>query len=339
MHALPRRSPVVFALTALFALASSGCQTILGIRSCDEPPPARLALAPPTLGATGLYAAPGTNRLAEGVRHYRPRFELWTDGATKERWVSLPKGATIETSDMDAWRFPIGTKLWKEISRDGKRVETRLLQKVTEGSGMESWLAVAYVWNAEGTEAVVAPEGLADANGTAHDVPPARACAGCHGGSTSTVLGFSAIQLEDTALEGDTSLGALRSDRRLSHPPAHEARIPGGAEAREALGYLHANCGHCHNRHRPAHQGARCFDPRTDFDLSLRTNELATPTTTAAYRTALGTVVSAGDPEGSLLYRRLAGTATFEPRMPALGVESTDARGVALVGRWIRGLR
>ena len=34
--------------------------------------------------------------------------------------------------------------------------------------------------------------------------------------------------------------------------------------------------------------------------------------------TALGTVVTAGSPDDSLLYRRVAGTDTFEPRMPAL---------------------
>ena len=37
---------------------------------------------------------------------------------------------------MDEWHFPVGTKVWKEFSRDGKRLETRLFWK-TEPNG---WL-------------------------------------------------------------------------------------------------------------------------------------------------------------------------------------------------------
>ena len=44
------------------------------------------------------------------------------DRAAKRRWIQLPEGATIDTSDMDYWQFPVGTKLWKEFVRDGVRV-------------------------------------------------------------------------------------------------------------------------------------------------------------------------------------------------------------------------
>ena len=43
--------------------------------------------------------------------------------------MSLP-GEPDRNDRQDSWRFPQGTKLWKEFTRDGVRVETRLLQKV-----------------------------------------------------------------------------------------------------------------------------------------------------------------------------------------------------------------
>jgi len=239
---------------------------------------------------------------------------------------------------MDRWRFPRGTKLWKELARDGRPLETRFLEKVGDGEGPEAWLAVAYVWNREGTDAYLSIEGEAEVNGTPHEVPAARRCQACHGGSSSFVLGFSAVQLAGDTPRDDTVLARLARDGHLSAAPAPAYPVPGGAEARAALGYLHANCSHCHNQKRPSHEGARCFDPRTSFDLELRTTDL-TAATTATSRTTLGGVVLAGDPSASPLYRRIAGAGLFEPRMPILGSPSVDSAGLALVETWIKGLR
>ena len=330
---------VVFAVSRAILLGGTGCTTILGIRSCDNPSPAILGTAPLTLSTTGLDAHGPRGALGSGVVRYRPRFELVGDGEAKDRFVHLPEGAPIDSSAMDDWRFPRGTKLWKHFFRHGRPIETRYLTKVIDGPGAEAWLAVAYVWNTAGTEAFVAPEGLDDANGSGHDVPPARRCRACHGGTTSFVLGFSALQLGGPAHPGDTSLESLVAEGRLTHPGRTTYDVPGDPSTRAALGYLHANCGHCHNQHRPARTGARCFDPRTSFDLSLRTTELDAVHATAVYRTAVGTVVTAGSPEDSLLYRRVAGTDTFEPRMPALGADDVDRSGLTLLTQWIRGLR
>ena len=45
-----------------------------------------------------------------------PKYTLWTDGAVKTRWISLPdcvdlEPAQIDSADMDGWLMPIGTKL------------------------------------------------------------------------------------------------------------------------------------------------------------------------------------------------------------------------------------
>jgi hypothetical protein len=63
-----------------------------------------------------------TFAIAEGVRPFSPQYPLWADGATKLRWVSLPKGGTIDAKDPDAWRFPVGTRFWKQFSFGDRRV-------------------------------------------------------------------------------------------------------------------------------------------------------------------------------------------------------------------------
>jgi hypothetical protein len=117
---------------------------------CPVPDPVIQASLPARLSETGLFA-PGATELAPGVRPYTPSFALWSDGAEKRRWIALPEGARIDTSDMDAWRFPVGTKVWKEFVRDGIRVETRLLEKVDASDA--GWAGIAYAWAADRSDA------------------------------------------------------------------------------------------------------------------------------------------------------------------------------------------
>jgi hypothetical protein len=120
-----------------------------------------------TLAETGLYSDAAQTQLAADVTPYEVRYQLWADGATKKRYLYLPAGQKIDTTDPDAWVFPIGTKVWKEFTRDGTRVETRLIQKTAEGQ--DGWKYVAFAWNAAQTEAVAVPLGQTAALGTAHD--------------------------------------------------------------------------------------------------------------------------------------------------------------------------
>ena len=90
----------------------------------------------------------------------------------KSRWIQLPAGSRITARDADTWEFPVGTRLWKEFAFDGRRVETRMLWRVTA----DSWSYAAYVWNEAQTDATLAPaDGLAGvvevAPGKRHSVP------------------------------------------------------------------------------------------------------------------------------------------------------------------------
>jgi hypothetical protein len=305
-------------------------------RHCPEPAPELLARGPKLLSQTGLYASrSSSHELQPGVTPYTPQFQLWSDGASKRRFIWLPPGAQIDTRDPDAWQFPAGTKLWKEFSVDGKRIETRYLEKL--GPGPDDWLALPFVWRAQQDDAVVASTGASDALGTGHDVPAARDCMGCHGGTASRVLGFSAIQLNRTAPAGEWSVARLAADGVITDPVVL-ADVPGDADTRRALGYLHANCGHCHNQQRPAERSdGRCYNPRRDFDLSLRVDQLADIRRTGVFATAMHEVIEPGKPRSSVLYKRAHGS-FFRPRMPPLATEQLDPELLPLLDRWIAAL-
>jgi hypothetical protein len=321
-----RRARTAWSL-ACFALAVFGCDDYT---RCEAPDPDQMAALPALLSETGLYENAELEILAEGVERFRPLEALWSDGAEKERYIWLPPGAMIDTSDMDDWRFPAGTKLWKTFIRDGVRVETRFLHKLRQSA--DSWTAAAYIYSEDGSEAQLTAAGADDVLGTEHDVPAASQCPACHGGRESFVLGFSAIQLAHA--QAELTLARLVEANLLSDPPEREPRIPGSETQRAALAYLHANCGHCHNSARPPQREERCFDPENDLDFWLRINSLSTPQQTPTYRSGIEhNCIDPGDPESSQMIRRMSRRGGGQ--MPPLATELVDQRAVSLLRRWI----
>src|SRR5512139_401839 len=143
----------------------------------DAKPDAPESPFPLHLSETGLFSDIATETLGKNVEAYEPKYVLWSDGATKRRWVRLPAGKQIDTSDMDFWKYPAGTTAWKEFSRDGKRLETRMLQK---GPTRDDWLMISYAWREDGSDADAVPEGKKGVQGTDHDIPAAVDCYDCH---------------------------------------------------------------------------------------------------------------------------------------------------------------
>ncbi len=322
-----RRLAAISACCSIWGCGSDGGEPSGGP---DKPAP---SFSADSLGATGLYSDLAGDVLAEGVREYRPEIELWSDGASKRRWVQIPEGEVIETSDMDNWSFPVGTRAWKEFTRDGVRVETRLLEKTAVGQ----WDMVAYVWREDGSDALAAPDGVANALGTEHDVPEGKDCQSCHDGMSDTLIGVSAVQLDHDL--GGLTLAELAREGLLSHAPTGALDPPGDGVARAALGYLHANCGNCHNE-------------RNSFlalRLWLRADELGSVEATGAYRTSVDVtaeksldghpatrIIAPGDPNMSLLHERMV--RRTKGAMPTVGSEVPDDTGIALVADWIRSL-
>jgi hypothetical protein len=305
-----------------------------------------LPSAPPDAGPwllsqTGLYRDIATATLAPGVIRFSPAYPLWSDGADKDRFVALPAGTQIDTSDMDHWRFPVGTRLWKEFRRDGHRLETRLIQRTGPGK-MDYWMG-AFLWNADGSDAAFVEAGAQNVHGTDHDVPEAKTCWSCHLGEPGRVLGLSAIQLSQPPEGAAVSVASLTADGWLSTPPLAGTihGPPGTPVVSAALGTLHANCGSCHNPDGIA---------RPDTDLMLRLSVAdRDPAATAIYRSTVGVVlqkfktpeislrVAPGSPSSSGIYERMH---SRDPRrqMPPLASKHVDEAGCAAVAAWITSL-
>lgn len=154
------------------------------------------AVLPENLRDTGLFVAGSVTEVRAANLAFTPQYPLWSDGADKRRWLYLPPGTAIDASRPDAWAFPRGTRLWKEFSHAGRRIETRYIERGTDGR----WRFASYVWNTQGTEALLAPAAgitlaTAGAPGARHDIPAEADCHACHDGAAVPVLGASALQL------------------------------------------------------------------------------------------------------------------------------------------------
>ena len=313
------------------------------------------ASPPQTLSETGLYADVRMREIDPRHLAFAPQYPLWTDGARKRRWISLPAGAVIDASDADAWVFPPGTRLWKEFAFDGRSVETRLIERLPGGG----WLFAAYEWSADGREAVLAPaRGRRGAfpleGGRSHTIPGVDDCKACHMGTGSVVLGFSALQLSpdrdpnaphaepppapgvDLDYLVDRGLLVGLPERLGKSPPRIDAATP---TERAALGYLHGNCGHCHNQRGPLrnvelflfHTADAAVEPARASTVGRPVRDPAPgQTPDAVFR------VEPGAPERSALYQRMASRYALL-QMPPLGTELVDEKAVQLIKGWIAG--
>jgi cytochrome c553 len=248
----------VTTLTAVVLVAAMGRAT------AGQGTEATAPVAPRFLSGTGLYADAATLKIDARNRLFSPQYPLWSDGATKRRWVQLPAGSTINVADLAKWELPVGTKFWKEFSFKGRKVETRFLWQ----TGKDQWIFASYAWNEAQTEAELASEtGIANITevegGKRHSIPSVGECRACHDSQRTETLGFDALQLstdrDPNALHAEALTPEMLTLRTLvdedlispkradlvTNPPRIAAASP---VTRTALGYLSTNCGNCHNR-------------------------------------------------------------------------------------------
>jgi hypothetical protein len=308
------------------------------------------ASLPPSLRQTGLYADWESKQVAADVLSFTPQYPLWSDGAKKRRWLRLPPGTSVDASDPEAFRFPVGTRVWKDLSF-GRRVETRFMVL-----GATGWRYAAYVWSADGAEAFLSPArgwdtGVEVAPTLSHLVPSEGECRACHANAKSPVLGFSTLQLSDDRdpgaphaeplADGALGLGQLvraglvrgLPEAMIETPPRIVARTP---TERAARGYLHANCGSCHRAEGPL----ASLNMVLADDLGAGRGAEATTARVSSRFSPAGLVpgevvrVAPGHPEASVLVRRM-GTRDPLAQMPPLGTRVVDPDGVRLISRWI----
>jgi hypothetical protein len=253
----------------LAALATLGCHGAPAPADTDLPPitgcPPEDTDAPSDVYCTGLYATRDPAFHADTAVPYKPGVLLWSDGAEKSRFLVLPPGATIDTSDLDRWVFPVGTKVFKEFRLADQLVETRMLWKQAD----THWVTTTYLWDDAGATAARNTSTTAILRDDGYEIPTDKDCGKCHHGGADYLLGVEAVALALPTAEGE-DLSHLAADGLLSDPPADTTvTLPDddSGHAAAALGFLHANCGmSCHS--------TRGLGDETQLVMRLRAGEL-----------------------------------------------------------------
>jgi hypothetical protein len=312
-------------------------------------------VAPRFLSETGLYSNVAKLTIDPRNRTFSPQYPLWSDGATKRRWVRLPEGSQINVANLEKWELPVGTKFWKEFSFNGRKVETRFLWQTRKGH----WVFASYAWNEAQTNAELASEsGIANiadiGDGKRHSIPSVSDCRACHDSSRTETLGFNALQLstdrDPNALHAEPLAGEMltvktlvdenlitpRRTELVTNPPRIAAD---SAVTRASLGYLSTNCGSCHNRESSI--------ASLGLDLRQTANALECSAAIATMINKRGhwvvpdeqeesRIVNPGRPESSALVRRIKSRRPIS-QMPPIGTVVVDRAAVDLLTSWVQG--
>jgi uncharacterized repeat protein (TIGR03806 family) len=314
----------------------------------------------PKLADYRLFTDASGRKPNTGLTPYALNTPLFSDYAEKIRMLYLPPGKAAAYRPDGVLDFPVGATLVKTFAypADFRRpndqiryLETRLLIRKATG-----WVALAYVWNADQTEAVLKRAGtrldvsFTDAAGKAvhvdYAVPNQNQCKECHQlDKTLVPIGPKARNLNgDFAYAGGAEnqlahwsrLGLLAGAPQPAQAPrtAHWDNPAEPLPAR-ARAYLDANCAHCHQ--------PRAIASNSGLFLNLEETRPAQlgvgkgPVAAGRGAGDLKVSLSPGHPDDSILVYRMAST---EPgvMMPELGRSLTHAEGLKLIRDWIAGM-
>jgi uncharacterized repeat protein (TIGR03806 family) len=277
---------------------------------------------------------------------YSLKSPLFSDYAEKQRFIFLPLNKKVSIDKTDGrLQFPDGTVLIKNFGYPDpkgklKILETRLLIRLPD-----QWLALPYVWRADGKDAELKLAGaripvnskLADGRkiNISYAVPNKNQCKECHSEADAVVpIGprVGNIVLNDRPGHGEPLLSAIEGQFG-GHAWGNDPVAPLDQRARA---YLAINCAHCHNPNGSASNsglflGREVSDP---IVLGLRKRPVAAGRGAGDFQY----VIDPGHPERSILIHRLKST---DPgvAMPELGRATVHAEGVKLLEDWIRAMR
>jgi hypothetical protein len=356
----------------LMAAATGEAGLVKAIRefdgSGDKTLPARISL-------TGLYegANPASRVIADGIVPFAINSPLWSDGAAKERFISLPPGAKAAPTDTDSYAFPEGTVFVKNfrvdtVSGDSSSrilVETRfLVRHAGLSEGANPWHGISYRWARDQSDAELVSQDMSEnvvvnvrmngvLRGKRWTFPSKHQCITCH--YNRGILGFITPQLNrpsaaDPAvnqLQALKEMGVLTANPVADRPSAF--RWAGLDEASASLevrarSYLAANCSNCHGNGPPGSSPGDhvldYFDPAADI-------EQGPEGLNGAYigkRTNQGgdpypQFIFKGHPESSYVLKRMIVRQDFgftpTEQMPTLATFQPDSAAVNLIKDWI----
>lgn len=299
---------------------------------------------PTLLSQTGCQSDDDITAPAEGLVEFAPSAALWSDGADKLRYLSLPEPGTVEVDGEGNLLFPPGTVLVKHFKYGERLHETRLL--IHHPS--DGWRGYTYRWRPDQSDAELLEAGYDETLPDGHEwrYPSRPECSRCHTAAAAHTLGLevgqlaaplpgeSSSQLESWLAAGLFSESVSRETFDAFEPYVAVDDSMASAQLR-ARSYLHSNCSNCHRPGGPV---------QTEMDLRF-----ATPLVDMNVCDALplnGTLgladaehlrlIVPGDPEASILYLRM--TRRGEHQMPPLGTHLVDEPAAEVVRTWIEEL-
>lgn len=172
-----------------------------------EPAPPKRS-APPfprRLSETGLFEDTASLKPQPALVRYEVNAPGWHDGAACERYLALPGHERMEFTDQGGWNFPDGAAIAQTLTRDGRRLETRVLLR-QQGE----WSGYSYAWNSDQTDAALVPS-TGETRGDGWRIPSQQECSLCHSRQANFVLGVSTAQLNrDGQIERWEKQGLIR---------------------------------------------------------------------------------------------------------------------------------
>jgi glucose/arabinose dehydrogenase/mono/diheme cytochrome c family protein len=322
---------------------------------------------PVLLSQTGAFADLVSLTPSASLIPYTVNSPLWSDGALKTRWMSIPndgapytENETISFSSEGAWTFPVGSVFIKHFELPinetnlaiRKRLETRFLVRGTNGQVY----GLTYKWRADNTDADLLPGNLMETNfirmasGAERphvwSYPGRQDCITCHNANAGSVLGVRTCQLN-----GDFSYSSSgRTDNQLltlnhigvfrsSIPNTNVSALPRSVPLTDTTAtlehrvksYLDANCAQCH---RPGGVHGAAFDAR--LETPINNQGILNGVAADSLGIDEARIVKPQSLEESLLYVRdnLVGP----NQMPPLAKNSVDTNYIQVLADWINSL-
>jgi uncharacterized repeat protein (TIGR03806 family) len=318
--------------------------------------------APALLSGTAAFANTATLSPNPALIPYDVNSALWSDGATKTRWMGVPNnGAPYTTDEQIAfaptgeWSFPPGTVFVKhfEIATNDanpslkRRLETRLLVREEQGGVY----GVTYKWRANNSDADLVTNSVSEnivittPSGVRTQTwfyPGPQDCLTCHTPSAGHVLGIKTRQLNGNF--GYPSTGITDNQLRalnnvgLFTPAINEANITNYSKLvkvtdtattleQRVRSYLDANCAQCH---RPGGVAAN-FDAR--FDTPLASQNILNGPVNNNFGIAGAREVAPASVAQSIMHLRVNTDGTG--KMPPLARNVIDTNFVPVLAEWI----
>jgi uncharacterized repeat protein (TIGR03806 family) len=271
---------------------------------------------------------------------YDVNVPFWSDGITKERFLSLPADTVIEFAEDGDWVFPIGTILVKHFRLEDQLVETRLFVRHDDST----WAGYSYEWNDAQSDAELLEGTKTKVIGNQTWTFPSRtACLACHTAAAGHALGLETAQLNREFTYPQTGrtanqlstfqhIGLFESE--LGAPPEALPQLPSlldesySVEER-ARAFLHVNCSNCHQ---PDHT----LNVRLDFRVSVPLEDMGicnVKPNADTFGLADARILAPGAPESSTLLHRIGLVGSGS--MPPIAKSKVDRHGAALITEWI----